>query len=203
MSRTRLLRPAFFTDELLARLPFPTRYLYAGLWTEADDAGYFEWKPAELALALMGHDTPRRRLVRMEQSLAELLTAERIRRLECEVHGVIPTLPEHGVIKGGNHAYGIKDAHEKRCLLTLFRRREAPMTREYVTSTDRSTDVSKTSHVSGSVSESGSGSFSDSGRAAARGLESPAKKAAAAAGGFVASFGAPHAAPKPSQRKSA
>lgn len=196
MSRTRLLRPTFFTDELVASLPFQTRFLYAGLWTECDDAGYFEWKPAELALALMGHETPRRRLVRMEQSLAELLTAERVRRLECEIHGIVPTLPEHGVIKGGNHAYGIKEAHERRCLLTLFRRREAPMTREYVTSTDRSTDVSKTSHVSDSVSESGSGSFSDSGRAAARDGQSPAKKAAAAAGGFI-SF---NPAPKPSQQ---
>lgn len=197
VSRTRLLRPAFFTDELLSRLPFQTRFIYAGLWTECDDAGYFEWKPAELALALMGHDTPRRRQVRMEQSLAELVATERVRRLECEVHGVIPTLPEHGVIKGGNHAYGIKDSHEKRCLLTLFRRREAPMTREYVTSTDTSTDVSKTGHVSGSVSVSGSGS--DSGRGAPRDSESPAKKAAAAAGGFI-SF---NPAPKPSTRKSA
>lgn len=161
MSRTRLIRPAFFADECMARLSFATQLVYIGLWTVADDAGYFERRPAEIAAELFRYKPPSRRLRLVEQAL-EALTAEgRITWLECDEHGVIPTLPEHGVIAGGNHAYTSKARHESVCQLTLFRRRQASLTRSKLPSTD----VSRTSHVSGSVSESGSGSVSSNAQA--------------------------------------
>lgn len=178
MSRTRLLRPAFFSDERMARMSVWTRLIYIGLWTLADDAGYFERKPAEIGVALFPYEPSGRRRKRVDAALEELVTAGRVRWLECEEHGVIPTLTEHGVIKGGNHAYTAKEHHEAVCLLTLFRRREAPLTRAAVLNPD----VSQTGPVSGSVSVSGNGSGSESGRAAARGLS----KASEEAGGFVA-----------------
>ncbi|HET7030341.1 MAG TPA: hypothetical protein VFI34_07505 [Candidatus Limnocylindrales bacterium] len=182
MSRTRLLRPAFFSDERMARLSAWTRLIYMGLWTLADDAGYFERKPAEIGVALFPYEPAARRLKRIEEALEDLAREERIRWLECGEHGFVPTLAEHGVIKGGNHAYGYKERHESVCLLTLFRRREAPLTRSVI----GSTDVSQTGPVSESGSDSGLGSVSESGRAPARGL----RKASEDAGGFVAELAA-------------
>jgi hypothetical protein len=163
VSRTRLVRPAFFSDELMARLPAWTRLVYVGLWTITDDAGYFERRPAEIAAELFRYDRPATRLRRVQVALDELVVAGRVTWLDCGEHGIVPTLPRYGVIKGGNHAYTSRERHESVCQLTLFRRRQAGFTRNALST---STDVSQTSHVSGSVSESGSGSVSESGRAA-------------------------------------
>lgn len=176
MSRTRLVRPAFFSDERMARLSPWTRLVYVGLWTLSDDAGYFDRKPAEIAAELFRFDTVGRRQKRVDAALDELLEAGRIRWLDCGDHGVIPTLPEHGVMRGGNHAYNVKSKHDEACALTLFRARQASMTREYVPGTNKSRSDS------GSESESGLGS--DSGRGAPRTL----KEAAEQTGGTVATF---------------
>ena len=42
MARIRYLKPDFFKDEDLALLPFPARFLFAGLWGLADKAGRLE-----------------------------------------------------------------------------------------------------------------------------------------------------------------
>lgn len=161
MSRTRLVRPGFFSDERLARLPAWTRLVYVGLWTLADDGGYFDRKPGEIAAELFRFDTVRRRERRVDTALDELLDAGRIRWLDCGEHGVIPTLPEHGVIRGGNHAYNVRARHDEVCVPTLFRAREAPMTNKYVPSTNGSLSESVSESVSGSVSESVRGARSD------------------------------------------
>lgn len=171
MSRTRLVRPAFFSDELMARLPAWTRLVYIGLWTLTDDAGYFERRPAEIAAELFRYDRPATRQHRVDAALDELVKAGRVTWLECGEHGVVPTLPRYGVIKGGNHAYTSRERHETVCQLTLFKRRQAGFTRAALPSTD----VSQTSHVSVSVSESGSGSVSESVRGAPRNVENPEK----------------------------
>lgn len=181
VSRTRLLRPAFFTDELMARLSDRTRLIYAGLWTLADDAGYFDRRPGEIGVALFPYESAGRRLRGVEKALEDLVGVDRIRWLECGEHGFVPTLTEHGVIKGGNHAYTVKERHEGTCLVTMFRRREAPLTRAAISNPD----VSQTGPVSesGSGSDSGSSSGLSSGRAP-RGL----REASEEAGGFVAAI---------------
>ncbi len=50
MARTRLIRPEFFTDELMAAISIPARLVYIGLWTLCDDDGYFESKPRSGAM---------------------------------------------------------------------------------------------------------------------------------------------------------
>lgn len=177
MSRTRLIRPAFFSDELMHRLPVWTRLVYVGLWTLCDDAGYFDRKPAEIAAELFRYDAPARRLRRVDEALGRLVDSGRVRWLDCGKHGVVPTLPEHGVMRGGNHAYNVKSKHDEACALTLFRARQAPMTREYVPGTNKSR--------SDSVSDSLSGSVSDSGRPAGRDSDNPLREASLAAGGFA------------------
>ena len=43
--RTRLLKPGFFMNEELARLPVRARLLFAGLWCLADREGRLEDRP--------------------------------------------------------------------------------------------------------------------------------------------------------------
>ena len=54
--RIRLLKPGFFKNEELARLPFAARLLYAGLWTLADREGRLEDRPARLKIELFPYD---------------------------------------------------------------------------------------------------------------------------------------------------
>jgi hypothetical protein len=46
--RIRSIKPEFWSDERLARLPILTRLFYIGLWNEADDAGRFIASPRRL-----------------------------------------------------------------------------------------------------------------------------------------------------------
>lgn len=182
MSRTRLIRPGFFSDERMAALPAVTRLIYIGIWTLCDDAGYFERRPGEIAVSLLPYERPLRRQRLVDAALEELLAIARIRWLDCGEHGVCPTLPEH-VMKGGNHAYTYKARHDSDCATTLFRSRAArgriePVTNESGTDQVRVADKSRSFSVSDSVSSSGL----DSGRR--RPLDETMEKA----GGFAATL---------------
>ena len=56
MPRARLLKPGFFKNEDLARLPFATRLCYAGLWTLADREGRLEDRPDRIKVELFPYD---------------------------------------------------------------------------------------------------------------------------------------------------
>jgi hypothetical protein len=56
MARSRILKPGFFTNELLAELPFAGRLLFAGLWTLADREGRLEDRPKRIKAALFPWD---------------------------------------------------------------------------------------------------------------------------------------------------
>ena len=56
MARIRSIHPGFFTDEAIISISFTARYLLIGLWTEADDAGVFEWKPRRFKLRILPAD---------------------------------------------------------------------------------------------------------------------------------------------------
>ena len=116
MSRTRLIRPEFFKDERMAAVPIGTRYVYMGLWTLCDDAGYFELKPRQIAAELFPYEGPAKRQRLIDAALADLIRIERVRYLECGEHGVVPTLPKHGT-KGGNKAETYLARHRNSCLV--------------------------------------------------------------------------------------
>jgi hypothetical protein len=141
MSRTRLIRPEFFADELMATASIPTRLVYIGLWTLCDDAGYFERKPRQIAAALFPYDGQAHRQRITDKALAELEGMGRIKYLECGIHATVPTLPRHGV-KGGNKAETIASRHRSTCPSVLVR-----------TSTSKSSSVSVSDSVAGSVSD--------------------------------------------------
>jgi hypothetical protein len=149
MSRTRLIRPEFFADELLSSVNDATRLFYIGLWTLCDDAGYFEARPRQIAAALYPYRGPASRERTTNAAMTALVELDRVKLLECGLHGVVPTLPRHGV-KGGNKAETFRDRHLHTCMSVRVR-----------TSPDKSSSVS----VSDSVSES------DSGRPGANGKE--------------------------------
>lgn len=79
MSRIRSVHPGLFTDPEFLQVGMAARMLLIGLWTEADDRGVFEWKPLALKIKLFPVDS-----VDMEALLAELVGAERIRKVEHE-----------------------------------------------------------------------------------------------------------------------
>lgn len=56
MARARNIKPGFFTNEELVELPFSTRLLFIGLWTEADRAGRMEDKPKRIKMKLFAAD---------------------------------------------------------------------------------------------------------------------------------------------------
>lgn len=79
MARIRSVHPALFTDEAFIQLSDAAQIFWIGLWTEADDQGVFEWKPATLKLRLRGAST-----APVEPLLAELIALDCIRRYEIE-----------------------------------------------------------------------------------------------------------------------
>jgi hypothetical protein len=56
LARARLLKPGFFTNELLAELPFEGRLLFAGLWLLADKEGRLEDRPRRIKASLFPWD---------------------------------------------------------------------------------------------------------------------------------------------------
>ena len=169
MSRTRLIRPEFFADELMARLSVSTRLVYIGLWTLCDDAGYFELEPRQIAAELFRFDGPSKRDRVTAVALDDLVAATRVSLLPCGEHAVIPTIPDHR-IKGGEALYTIKKRHERRCSVAPPKGYVAP---GYVGPTEDS--------IPDSVSDSDSVSVSSSAQARTTKLAD----AALEAGGFV------------------
>ncbi len=92
MARSRLLKPGFFTNEMLAELPFEARLCFAGLWTLADREGRLEDRPKRIKAALFPYDQ-----VDADAVLDALATKEFIRRYTVNEQHVIdiPTFKEH------------------------------------------------------------------------------------------------------------
>lgn len=115
VSRTRLIRPSFFADERMARLSDRVRMFYIGLWTQTDDAGYFDWSPSEIGAELYRYLSHGRRTKLTIECLAALVEVGRVVHLDCIEHGLVPTIPDHR-IKGGDQSFTIRRRHETRCL---------------------------------------------------------------------------------------
>lgn len=75
MARIRSVHPSLFTDEAWVSCTPLARLLYIGLWTEADDQGVFEWRPATLKMRILPLDN-----VEVPVLLEELTASGLIRR---------------------------------------------------------------------------------------------------------------------------
>lgn len=56
MARMRIIKPAFFINEDLAKLPFQARLLFIGLWTLSDRRGFVEDRPRKIKAQLFPYD---------------------------------------------------------------------------------------------------------------------------------------------------
>jgi hypothetical protein len=56
MARIRTIKPMFWTDESLVKLPFEYRLLFIGIWNHADDDGFIENKPLQIKLQIFPAD---------------------------------------------------------------------------------------------------------------------------------------------------
>jgi len=79
MSRQRMIRPEFFTDEDLVELGPLTRLLFIGLWVEADRDGRLKDKPKSIKLAVLPADE-----CNVDDMLDDLERIGSIRRYEVD-----------------------------------------------------------------------------------------------------------------------
>jgi len=84
MSRTRLLKPGFWKNELLAELPFEGRLLFQGLWNLADREGRLEDRPLRIKAEVFPFDN-----VKVDDLLAGLAERGFILRYTAEAVAVI------------------------------------------------------------------------------------------------------------------
>lgn len=96
MARIRTIKPEFFQHEELfeaeAETGLPLRIAFVGLWTVADKAGRFEWRPRQLKLNVLPYDD-----VDFAAVLSALEAHGFIQRyaVEAKIYGCIPSWEKH------------------------------------------------------------------------------------------------------------
>nr|WP_244502626.1 hypothetical protein [Streptomyces oceani] len=83
MARIRTIKPEAFASESLAQVSITAERTFFGLFTQADDHGYYRDNPAVLA-GLLWSLRPEHRPVDVEDDLAQLTAAGLICRYEAE-----------------------------------------------------------------------------------------------------------------------
>jgi len=56
MARNRMIKPEFFSDEKISKLPFEARLLFIGMWNFADDCGVIHNNPRKLLGEIFPND---------------------------------------------------------------------------------------------------------------------------------------------------
>lgn len=108
--RIRQIRPEFFTDPIISRLPAEVRLTYIGLWCAADDAGYLDWDIEQLGVLLFPYQLHGTRLRILERAGSALLEAGRLRAYDDCHCRLIVHLVDHQRT-GGNRVYSVRDKH--------------------------------------------------------------------------------------------
>mgnify|MGYP001616291733 CR=1 FL=1 len=97
--RIRQVKPAFWTDKVMAGLPKSARLMYIGLWMLADDTGWIEWDLEQAGAELFPFESVKRRERDLSADLETLTLAGRVIRHDCGcLH--VPHLEEHQRISG-------------------------------------------------------------------------------------------------------
>lgn len=86
MARARILKPDFFDDEKLSRIPFQARLLFQALWTLADREGRLEDRPEKITAYTFPYDNPLQVKARKEAPgmLDVLVEAQLVERYEVD-----------------------------------------------------------------------------------------------------------------------
>lgn len=75
MARTRMIKPAFFQNEVLVEMDYSTRLLFIGLWVIVDKRGRSEDRPKKVKMTLFPADN-----IDIDKAMNELHEAGLIRR---------------------------------------------------------------------------------------------------------------------------
>lgn len=130
--RIRQVRPEFFSDALVSRLPVDVRLTYIGLWCVADDAGWLQWSVADLGAQLYPYESGRVRERRLERAGELLVGSKRLVMYPTCGCARIPTLSANQKI-GGNRSYTQRDKHDKHEVHThLDKSGTSPLVGSYV-----------------------------------------------------------------------
>lgn len=105
------MRPEFFSDGRVSKLPTDVRLTYIGLWCVADDDGWLQWDAADLGAQLYPYESVRVRERRLETAGHLLVKAGRLVIHPCGC-AQIPTLASNQKI-GGNKSYTQRDKHDR------------------------------------------------------------------------------------------
>jgi hypothetical protein len=113
--RIRQVLPQFFADEDMAELNSSAQLLYIGLWCVADDAGYFPWKPGEIAYAL-NFRGGRKAVTKGVEDIRALSGRCRVELLGCGRHAMVPNLAEYQrYAKSTHNVVRHKREHQAEC----------------------------------------------------------------------------------------
>jgi hypothetical protein len=107
--RIRTIKPSFWQDAVIERLPDAVKLFYIGTWQLADDGGTFEWNVPEIGHALYGYQPRAKRERWVEERGSSLVMAGRLVIHECG-HAFVPNLLKHQRI-GGTKALTYSSAH--------------------------------------------------------------------------------------------
>lgn len=97
MARIRTVKPEFFRHEKLQELGPLSMLIFAGLWTQCDKEGRFQWRPRSLKLDILPFID-----FDMEKELHKLAEHSFVAKYEAEdeFYGVISSFLEHQRISG-------------------------------------------------------------------------------------------------------
>ncbi len=100
MPRIRSIKPQFWLDEKLGKIPRDARLLYIGLWNLSDDQGVFEWRPERIKIQLFPYDTDVTN-ANLETWLTLLVDIGDVVKFQngSDNFGYIPTFLKHQEIK--------------------------------------------------------------------------------------------------------
>ncbi|MDO8484479.1 MAG: hypothetical protein Q7S35_05990 [Candidatus Limnocylindrales bacterium] len=161
-SRTRLLRPDIFADDVTGTLAPATLVAYLGLATRADDGGFLMWHPVALAAAVMPYADPQGRPQELERIADELVAVGLLLIHACGC-AELPRLVRDLAIKGGNKTYAVRDWHSQHAATNSSVPVQTEPAESVSSSGSSSSSVSTNGYLSGP--DPGDGSASASGRA--------------------------------------
>lgn len=131
MGRIRTIKPEFFTHwelyELEKEFALPLRVAFAGLWTQVDREGRFQWIPQQLKLGCLPYDE-----VDFSRVLDALSTRDFIRKyvVDGREYGVIPGFLDHQIVNNRERASSLPDPSSDEGLTRAPRVDDASATRE-------------------------------------------------------------------------
>lgn len=111
--RIRQIKPEFHSDELCASWSADVRLFYIGLWQEADDGGWLEWRVPKLGADLFPYQPRGRRERNIDRWSRVLVEARRLMIHDCG-HAFVPNLTEHQRF-GGRPVLTVTNTHARDC----------------------------------------------------------------------------------------